>query len=55
MLQPEGYEDGTARVCKFECSLYGLKQAGHVWNLTLDSHFKKLGFTRLISDQCVYI
>ncbi|KAF5374058.1 hypothetical protein D9757_010721 [Collybiopsis confluens] len=55
MTQPECYEDGTTRVCKLERSLYGLKQAGRVWNLTLDSSFKELGFTRLLSDQCVYI
>jgi hypothetical protein len=55
MQQPEGYDDGTGRVCRLKLSLYGLRQSGHNWNRTLDSAFKELGFTRLISDQCVYL
>jgi hypothetical protein len=55
MQQPELYEDGTTRVCRLHRTLYGLKQSGRVWNLQLNSSFLKLGYTRLISDQCVYI
>lgn len=32
MKQPEGYEDGTGKVCKLNRSLYGLKQAPRCWN-----------------------
>ncbi|KAJ2968982.1 hypothetical protein NUW54_g13069 [Trametes sanguinea] len=49
------YENGRADVCKLECTLYGLKQSGREWNIELDNVFKKLGFTRLTSDQCVYL
>ena len=28
MKQPEGFEDGTGRVCKLIKTLYGLKQSG---------------------------
>lgn len=55
MLQPEGFDDGTGRVCRLKLSLYGLRQSAHNWNKTLDAAFKDLGFTRLISDQCVYV
>jgi hypothetical protein len=34
--------------------LYGLKQAGHVWNKYLDAKLKSLGYTRLLTDSCVY-
>jgi hypothetical protein len=55
MQQLELYDDGTTRVCRLHRTLYGLKQSGRVWNLQLNSSFLKLGYTRLISDRCVYI
>ena len=32
MKQPTGFEDGTAWVCRLHCKIYGLQQAGNVWN-----------------------
>ena len=55
MKQPEGYEDGTGRVCQLIKTLYGLKQAGREWNLELDRKMQKRGYSRLRSDPCVYI
>lgn len=55
MDQPPGFNDGTGRVGHLRLSLYGLRQSGHNWNKTLDAAFKKLGFARLLADQCVYI
>ena len=55
MRQPEGFEDGTSRVCLLIHSLYRLKQSGRAWNKTLDTHLKTLGYQQLNADHCVYI
>ena len=55
MKQPEGYEDGTEKVCKIVKSLYGLKQAPRQWNIKLNESMIELGFEQLKSDTSVYI
>ncbi|CAA7258947.1 unnamed protein product [Cyclocybe aegerita] len=52
MRQPPG---GTGRVCLLKRSLYGLKQAGNVWNKEFDRAMQDLGFNRLKSDSCCYL
>jgi hypothetical protein len=54
MRQPDGYSDGTDRVCQLVKTLYGLKQAGREWNRELDNRLKTIGFKSLTSDPCVY-
>ena len=55
MKQPEGFEDGTDRVCLLIKTIYGLKQAGREWNRQLDEKLREHGYTRLRSDPCVYV
>jgi Reverse transcriptase (RNA-dependent DNA polymerase) len=56
MQQPEGFEvGGPEYVCKLRKSLYGLKQAGRVWNKTLHSVLSSMGFKRAESDHGLYI
>jgi hypothetical protein len=55
MKQIPGYEDGTDSVLLLQKTLYGLRQSGRVWNEKLNKAFIQFGFTRLFSDQCVYI
>ena len=55
MRQPEGFEDGTKRVCHLIKTLYGLKQSGREWNIKLNGKLVTAGFKRLWSDPCIYI
>jgi transposase InsO family protein len=55
MKQPSGYNDGSRRVCKLKRTIYGLKQAGNVWNQEFDKTMKEFGYTRLRSDYCAYL
>ena len=55
MQQPEGFADGSSRVCLLIKTLYGLKQAGHKWNIKLDTKLRRHGYARLRSDPYAYI
>ena len=55
MRQPEGYDDGTGRVCQLIKTLYGLKQSGREWNMELDKRLKEKGFKNLRLDPCAYV
>ena len=58
MEQLEGFiaKGEENKVCRLIWSLYGLKQAGQVWNRTFAHTIKKeLGFTTIHSDAGVYI
>jgi hypothetical protein len=42
------------KVLKLHKSLYGLKQAGRVWNHKIKATLRKLGYELTVSDHCVY-
>lgn len=54
MEQPEGYKDGTNRVCRLNKAVYGLKQAGRQWNVKLDDALKRFGLKKCKTDPCIY-
>lgn len=54
MKQPEGFQDGTKRVCKLKQSLYGLKQAPRCWNTCIAEYLQKIGFQQSEADPCLY-
>jgi len=55
MSPPPGFES-SGKVWKLLKAVYGLKQAGRAWRITVDKFIvNELGFKRLISDQCIYI
>ncbi|GBE80375.1 hypothetical protein SCP_0300900 [Sparassis crispa] len=55
MRQPKGFSNGTHRVCRMRKTLYGLKQAGHEWNIILNHKLLDAGFRQLFADPCAYI
>ena len=55
MTQPPGYGDGSERSCLLLRSIYGLKQAGNVWNQELNRVLDKIDFMQLRTDYCCYI
>jgi hypothetical protein len=57
--QPEGFEQmdtkGRPLVCKLQKSIYGLRQASHNWNKTIDAWLRDYGFTPTKTDLCAYL
>lgn len=54
MSQPEGYQDGSNKVCKLLKSIYGLKQAPKAWNAKLTGFLEGLGFESTDDDPCLF-
>ena len=52
--QPKGYNMGENLVWKLHKSLYGLKQSGRNWNISLNNFLVSLNFVQSLSDNCVY-
>ena len=53
--QPEGFDDGTGRVCKMKRAMYGLKQSGRQWNRKLRTRLRDIGFELIDADNCIFI
>jgi len=57
--KPEGFEiksslPGKKLVCRLNKSLYGLKQSGRNWNTLLHSFLIENGFSKSLTDTCIY-
>ena len=55
MQQPQGFADGTNRVCRLKKAIYGLCQAARQFYIRLDEILRDLQFTRLASDWAIWI
>lgn len=56
MEQPDGFEESGKEdwVWELQKGLYGMKQGGHVWNKTMNTHMEKLSFTHLPCEYYIY-
>ena len=56
MRQPPGckVKGQESKVCKLNKSIYGLKQAGRIWNSVFHNFLLEFGLIQCISDECVY-
>ena len=55
MKPPDGIQLPGKHIYRLKKSLYGLKQAGRIWNKLIDEKLRGIGFIPLDSDSCVYI
>ena len=55
MDQPQGFNDGSRQVCRLIQALYGLRQAGNVWNREFNAAMKEIGFTQIKANPCCYL
>lgn len=54
MYAPDGVKCPSDHILLLKKALYGLKQSPRQFNTLLDTFIKSLGFSPLLSDQCVY-
>ncbi|CAI7911791.1 unnamed protein product [Closterium sp. NIES-54] len=55
MLQPEGLDDGSGRVCRLKKAIYGLKQAPHAWYHKLEETLLAGGFKKSECDHNLFL
>jgi len=55
MIQPEGFDDGSGRVCLLQKCIYGFKQSGREWNFLLSNFLKSIGFEICPKEPCLLV
>ncbi|CAI7800182.1 unnamed protein product [Closterium sp. NIES-54] len=55
MLQPEGLDDGSGRVCRLKKAIYGLKQAPRAWYHKLEETLLAGGFKKSECDYSLFL
>ena len=54
MAKPDGFDDGSEKVCHLKKSFYGLKQAPRQWHAKFDGFLQQFGLTPSKYDPCIY-
>ncbi|SGZ16118.1 BQ5605_C029g10730 [Microbotryum silenes-dioicae] len=54
MTTPRGFDFPSDKVLRLRRSIYGLKQAGRIWNWHIDASLKGLGYRATGTDHCIY-
>ncbi|CAI7848827.1 unnamed protein product [Closterium sp. NIES-53] len=54
MKQPEGYDDGSGRICRLNMAIFGLKQAPRCWCARLVEALEALGFKVSGCDESLF-
>ncbi|SGY38285.1 BQ5605_C003g01992 [Microbotryum silenes-dioicae] len=54
MTAPRGFDLHSDKVLWLRRSIYGLKQAGRIWNRHIDASLHDLGYTATGTDHCIY-
>ncbi|CAI7828724.1 unnamed protein product [Closterium sp. NIES-54] len=55
MLQPEGLDDGSGRLCRLKKAIYGLKQAPRAWYHKLEETLLAGGFKKSECDHSLFL
>ena len=55
MEQPDGFNDGSGRVCRLKRSLYGLRQVPRCWNKRFGNFLCQHGFRQNEADPCIFM
>ncbi|SGY70330.1 BQ5605_C004g03140 [Microbotryum silenes-dioicae] len=54
MTTPQGFDFPSNKVLRLRRSIYGLKQAGRIWNCHIDTSLRNLGYKATGTDHCIY-
>ncbi|SGZ30860.1 BQ5605_C046g12247 [Microbotryum silenes-dioicae] len=54
MTTPQGFDFPSDKVLRLRRSIYGLKQAGRIWNCHIDTSLRNLGYKATGTDHCIY-
>lgn len=55
MQQPQGFSDGTNKVCRLKKAIYGLCQAARQFYIKLDDILTNIGYKRLACDWAIWV